>query len=128
MIQITATPTAGGFTNSISFSVSGLPAGATASFNPAMLQRSRKAHNVDDNDWILDCRPANCGRRRFSKAAPTAAGDLVRRDTRVALLAASGSRDSAYEALYGSCAFRSAEASWAVVRWMSTRLAWTLRS
>jgi len=37
MIQITATPTANGFTNSISFSVSGLPAGATASFNPAML-------------------------------------------------------------------------------------------
>jgi hypothetical protein len=37
MIQITATPTANGFTNSISFSVSGLPTGATASFNPAML-------------------------------------------------------------------------------------------
>ena len=37
MIQITATPTANGFTNPISFSVSGLPAGATASFNPAML-------------------------------------------------------------------------------------------
>ena len=37
MIQITATPTANGFTNSISFSVVGLPAGATASFNPAML-------------------------------------------------------------------------------------------
>ena len=37
MIQVTATPTANGFTNSISFSVSGLPAGATASFNPAML-------------------------------------------------------------------------------------------
>ena len=37
MIQITATPTANGFTNSISFSVSGLPAGSTASFNPAML-------------------------------------------------------------------------------------------
>jgi hypothetical protein len=37
MIQITATPTANGFANSISFSVVGLPAGATASFNPAML-------------------------------------------------------------------------------------------
>jgi hypothetical protein len=37
MIQITATPTANGFTNSISFSVSGLPTGANASFNPAML-------------------------------------------------------------------------------------------
>jgi hypothetical protein len=37
MIQITATPTANGFTNSISFSVVGLPAGVTASFNPAML-------------------------------------------------------------------------------------------
>ena len=37
MIQIIATPTANGFTNSISFSVVGLPAGATASFNPAML-------------------------------------------------------------------------------------------
>ena len=37
MIQITATPTANGFTNSISFSVSGLPAGASASFNPTML-------------------------------------------------------------------------------------------
>ena len=37
MIQITATPTANGFPNSILFSVSGLPAGATASFNPAML-------------------------------------------------------------------------------------------
>jgi hypothetical protein len=36
-IQITATPTANGFANSISFSVSGLPAGTTASFNPAML-------------------------------------------------------------------------------------------
>jgi hypothetical protein len=37
MIQITATPTANGFTNSISFSVSGLPAGTSASFNPTML-------------------------------------------------------------------------------------------
>jgi hypothetical protein len=37
IIQITATPTANGFANSILFSVSGLPAGATASFNPAML-------------------------------------------------------------------------------------------
>ena len=37
MIQITATPTANGFANSISFSVSGLPAGATGSFNPAVL-------------------------------------------------------------------------------------------
>jgi hypothetical protein len=36
-IQITATPTANGFPNAISFSVSGLPAGSTASFNPAML-------------------------------------------------------------------------------------------
>ena len=40
MIQITATPTANGFTNSISFSVSGLPAGAIASFNPAVLTLS----------------------------------------------------------------------------------------
>src|SRR5579862_3908453 len=37
MIQITATPTANGFANSISFSVSGLPAGSTASFNPTTL-------------------------------------------------------------------------------------------
>jgi hypothetical protein len=37
MIQITATPTANGFPNSISFSVSGLPAGSTASFSPATL-------------------------------------------------------------------------------------------
>jgi hypothetical protein len=37
MIQVTATPTANGFPNSISFSVSGLPAGSTASFNPATL-------------------------------------------------------------------------------------------
>ena len=37
MIQITATPTANGFSNSISFSTSGLPAGSTASFNPPML-------------------------------------------------------------------------------------------
>jgi hypothetical protein len=37
MIKITATPTANGFTNSISFSVSGLPVGASASFNPIML-------------------------------------------------------------------------------------------
>ncbi len=37
MIQVTATPTANGFTNSISFSVSGLPAGTTASFSPSML-------------------------------------------------------------------------------------------
>jgi hypothetical protein len=37
MIQITATPTANGFTNPISFSVSGLPSGSSASFNPAML-------------------------------------------------------------------------------------------
>jgi hypothetical protein len=37
MIQITATPTANGFPNSVLFTVSGLPAGATASFNPAML-------------------------------------------------------------------------------------------
>ena len=37
MIQITAMPTANGFPNSISFSVSGLPAGATASFKPVML-------------------------------------------------------------------------------------------
>ena len=37
MVQITATPTANGFTNPISFSISGLPAGASASFNPSML-------------------------------------------------------------------------------------------
>ena len=37
MIQITVTPTANGFPNSILFNVSGLPAGATASFKPAML-------------------------------------------------------------------------------------------
>ena len=37
MVQITATPTANGFTNPISFSISGLPAGASASFNPTML-------------------------------------------------------------------------------------------
>jgi len=37
IIQITATPTANGFANSISFSVSGLPAGSTASFNPTTL-------------------------------------------------------------------------------------------
>jgi hypothetical protein len=37
MIQVTATPTANGFPNSISFSVSGLPGGATASFNPTTL-------------------------------------------------------------------------------------------
>jgi hypothetical protein len=37
MIQITATPTANGFTNPISFSVSGLPSGSSASFNPTML-------------------------------------------------------------------------------------------
>jgi hypothetical protein len=37
MIQITATPTANGFTNPISFSVSGLPSGGLASFNPTML-------------------------------------------------------------------------------------------
>ncbi len=37
MIQITATPTANGFPNSIAFSISGLPAGSTASFSPATL-------------------------------------------------------------------------------------------
>ena len=37
MIQITATPTANGFTNPISFSISGLPSGSSASFNPSML-------------------------------------------------------------------------------------------
>jgi hypothetical protein len=37
MIQITATPTTNGFANPISFSISGLPAGASASFNPTML-------------------------------------------------------------------------------------------
>ena len=37
VIQIMVTPTANGFPNPISFSVSGLPAGTTASFNPAML-------------------------------------------------------------------------------------------
>ena len=37
MIQVTATPSPNGFTNSISFSVSGLPAGTSGSFNPAML-------------------------------------------------------------------------------------------
>jgi hypothetical protein len=37
MVQITATPTANGFTNPISFSISGLPVGASASFNPTML-------------------------------------------------------------------------------------------
>jgi hypothetical protein len=36
-IQITAAPTANGFPNLISFSISGLPAGSTASFNPPML-------------------------------------------------------------------------------------------
>ena len=37
MIQITATPTTNGFTNPISFSLSGLPTGASASFNPTTL-------------------------------------------------------------------------------------------
>jgi hypothetical protein len=37
MIQITATPTTNGFTNPVSFNISGLPAGASASFNPSML-------------------------------------------------------------------------------------------
>jgi hypothetical protein len=36
-IQIMATPTAHGFPNAISFSVSGLPAGSTATFNPVIL-------------------------------------------------------------------------------------------
>ena len=36
-IQITATPTANGFPNAISFSVSGLLAGSIATFNPVML-------------------------------------------------------------------------------------------
>jgi hypothetical protein len=36
-IQITATPTANGFPNAISFSVSGGPAGSIATFNPIML-------------------------------------------------------------------------------------------
>ncbi|MGB9245149.1 MAG: hypothetical protein WCC03_17495, partial [Candidatus Acidiferrales bacterium] len=37
VVQITVTPTAKGFPNPISFSISGLPSGTTASFNPAML-------------------------------------------------------------------------------------------
>ena len=37
LIQITSTPTTNGFTNPISFNISGLPAGASASFNPSML-------------------------------------------------------------------------------------------
>ena len=37
LVQITVTPTAKGFPNPISFSISGLPSGTTASFNPAML-------------------------------------------------------------------------------------------
>ena len=43
MIQITATPTANGFPNSISFSISGLPAGVIASFNPTTLMPNGNA-------------------------------------------------------------------------------------
>jgi len=43
VIQIAATPTANGFPNPISFSASGLPPGATASFNPAMLTTNGNA-------------------------------------------------------------------------------------
>ena len=63
VIQITATPTANGFPYAISFSVSGLPVGSTASFNPAMLTPSGNATpttlTITDGTSAVSRRSAN---------------------------------------------------------------------
>ena len=79
MIQITATPTANGFPNSISFSISGLPAGSTASFRihdgisssaPQLTALVDLIANESARDWFgdqtLEVRHLNCydARRR----------------------------------------------------------------
>ena len=69
VIQITVTPTANGFPNPISFGVSGLPAGTTASFNPPTLTPNGTAALTT---LTLTSAPSTASRRSAIPGAPDA--------------------------------------------------------
>ena len=109
VIQIMVTPTANGFPNPISFSVSGLPAGTTASFNPAMLTRERSCsdHILNAHKRILNCLPEERKHGHFQLEATQApACDVDPCDPRVALFVAAKPCSSAHEARCSPCSFR----------------------
>ena len=109
MIQITATPTANGFTNSISFSVSGLPAGTSASFNPTMLTLNGAATptTLRITRWILGCFPEGV-QGLYTNVREECSNPLLLWIVVISggYTCGSRSRDSAHEALFSSRPFR----------------------